>query len=76
MVSRWKEELIGSEIEVVSSKNKSLIGVKGKVMEETKNTLKLDNGKTILKSHVTIKIGDKIINGEKIQKRPEDRIKK
>ncbi|MCD4759868.1 ribonuclease P protein subunit [archaeon] len=76
MVTRWRKELIGSEVEVISSKNKTLVGLKGKIIEETKNTIKLDNGKTILKSHVTLKIGDEVVEGEKIKKRPEDRIKK
>lgn len=76
MVKNWKKELIGEEIEITDSKNKTLIGIKGKIVEETKNTLTLNDGKKILKSHVSIKIGDKIVDGKTIQKKPEDRIKK
>jgi ribonuclease P protein subunit POP4 len=76
MVQKWRKELIGSQLEVVDSRNKTLIGMKGKVVNETKNTIELDNGKKILKSHITIKIEGETIEGEALQKRPEDRIKK
>jgi len=76
MVKNWKKELIGEDIEITDSKNKTLIGIKGKIVEETKNTIILDNGKKILKSHVSVRIRDKIVDGKTIQKKPEDRIKK
>jgi ribonuclease P protein subunit POP4 len=74
----YKGELIGSTIEVVGSKNQTLIGLKGKVTEETKNTLTIqgDSKKKLLKSHITIKIDGQTIEGISLQKRPEDRIKK
>ena len=34
-----KLELIGLHIEVVKAKNSSLIGLKGKIIDETKNTI-------------------------------------
>ena len=74
-----RSEFIGSEIEVIDSKNKSLIGLKGKVINETKNTLTIktkDSRKKIIKEQITIKINEKVINGEKISIRPEERIKK
>ena len=70
------KEIIGAIIEIIDSKNKSLVGVKGKVIDETKNTITLDSGKTILKSHAIFKISNKIIHGSEIAKRSEDRIKK
>lgn len=76
MVKVWKKELIGTTAEIIGSKNKTLIGIKGKIIEETKNTITFDNGKKILKSHVTLKIGEELIKGKAIQKKPEDRIKK
>lgn len=76
MTNIWKRELIGSKIEIIGSKNKTLEGVKGKIVDETKNTITLDNGKKILKSHVTLKINGEVVDGKDIQKRPEDRIKK
>ncbi len=74
-----KKELIGSWIEVVDSKNKTLLGLKGKVVDETKFTLKIqtkDKMKRLIKSQIVLKIGDYLVKGEKLVGRPEDRIKK
>ena len=71
-----KKELTGSTIEVTHSKNKTLIGAKGKVINETKNTMTLSSGKKIIKSHVNFMINNKIIEGKKISRKIEDRIKK
>ena len=72
--------LIGKNIEITKSKNKSLIGIKGKIIDETKNMLILDNQKKLIKSQSTfrIKIRNNIyeIDGKILQNRPEDRIKK
>ncbi len=69
------KELIGATIEIVDAANKSLIGKKGKVIDETKNTITLENKKIILKNSVTIQIGENIIHGNTITKRPYERIK-
>ncbi len=75
-----KYELIGSQLEVVYSKNKSLIGIKGKIIDETKNMFVLNNGKKLIKSQSTfnIKFKNKTIkiNGQLLVARPEDRLKK
>ncbi len=78
-----KEELIGNQIEVIKSKNKSLEGIKGKIIDETKNTLTIKTNskiKKIIKNQtiMKIKIKNKIlqVNGKEIQQRPEDRLKK
>jgi len=76
MVKSWKKEIIGEKIIIVDSRNKSLLGMKGNVVEETKNTITLSNGKKLLKSHITIKINGEIVEGKTLQKKPEDRIKK
>ncbi|MBS3172415.1 ribonuclease P protein subunit [Candidatus Woesearchaeota archaeon] len=76
MTNIWKRELVGSRIEIVDATNKTLVGVKGKVIDETKNTITLDNNKKILKSHVTLRVNNEIVEGKTIQRRPEDRIKK
>ena len=72
--------LIGKNIEITKSKNKSLIGIKGKVIDETKNMIILDNQKKLIKSQSTFKIKIKNntyeIDGKVLQTRPEDRIKK
>ena len=58
-----KKEIIGTLIgcfgEVIESKNKALIGLKGKIIDETKNTIKIqvrDKIKIISKNQVKIKI--------------------
>lgn len=82
MISKkvFPRELIGEEIQVVDSTNKSDLSITGKVVDETKMTLKVDQQgriKTILKSNVAIKLlkTGELISGSIIGKRPEDRIK-
>ncbi len=76
MVRVWKGELIGSYVKVVDSKNKTLVGLEGKVIDETKNTITFEDGKKVIKSHVMLEVNGEIVEGKTIQKRPEDRIKK
>lgn len=75
-----RHELIGTTIEVVDAQNKSLIGIKGKIIDETRNMLILDGGKRIIKDKVRLKmkIDNKNIeiDGRILVGRPEDRIKK
>ena len=70
--------IIGEPIEVVEAKNLSLNGIRGQVVDETKNTIiiKTDKGtKTMVKDQITIKINNKTINGKKLSGRIEMRIK-
>lgn len=50
-------ELIGKKIEITRAKNKSLVGISGKVADETRNTIKVidekNKEKTIIKKQVT-----------------------
>ncbi len=74
------QSLIGKELEVVGSTNKTLVGLVGTVIDETQYTFVVDtlNGhKTVLKSSVTFTVGDDAtqIKGASIQKRAEARIK-
>ena len=73
----WKSELIGSFVEVVGSKNRSLIGLAGKVIDETKYTLVIENEKRkrIMKTQVTLKIGNKTVRGISIVGHSGDRLK-
>ncbi len=48
--------LIGKKIEVVGSRNKTLVGLKGLVIDETRNMIVLDNQKKIAKKDADIKI--------------------
>lgn len=73
-------ELIGEEIEVIDSKNKFNIGIKGKIVDETKSTIKVqqtDKIKTLLKNNITFKLVRKgqVIEGREIAKRSEERLK-
>lgn len=79
-----KYEFIGLEIEVTDSSNKALIGLKGTIVDETKNTFKIltqDNKeKIVVKDQIIFitKINEKKlkINGKILSGRPEERIKK
>jgi RNase P/RNase MRP subunit p29 len=72
-----KDFLIGKQVEIVSSKNKSLVGLKGKILFETKETLVIDCGseKKVLKNSCDFKIDNQIVKGSEIQKKSFDRIK-
>lgn len=72
-------ELIGSEIEVIDAKNETLKGIKGKVVDETRNTITIETKekrKVLIKDQVTIKWKEKIVKGKNLLARPEDRLKK
>jgi ribonuclease P protein subunit POP4 len=77
----FPHELIGEEIEVMTSKNKSNLGIKGKIIDESRETITVaqENGKEVvlMKQIITFKLvkSGKIISGEVIAKRPEDRLK-
>lgn len=78
-----RRELIGLDIEIVKAKNQSLIGLKGKIIDETKNTLIIEHKnktKKLLKDQITIniKFPKKTIqvNGKLLLGRSEERIKK
>jgi len=77
-MDRYAEEIIGKTIKVVESKNKSNVGMEGKIIDETKKTIvvKTKKGqKKLLKSNITIMINHKKIKGQQLTKRPEERIK-
>ena len=78
-----RHELIGLEAEVVESKVRTQIGLKGKIVNETRNTISIDTPKgrkTIIKEFAVLRIkaGEKMfkVPGPTIVGRPEDRIKK
>ncbi|MBT4651320.1 ribonuclease P protein subunit [Candidatus Woesearchaeota archaeon] len=79
-IKTFPHELIGQEIEIIDSTNKSELGLQGKVVDETKNILTIShegNVKKLIKKNITFKIKslNLIIEGMAITKRPEDRIK-
>ena len=78
-----RKELIGREVELVDSTNKDNIGIKGKIINETKHTFIIKQSKTkktIMKNNTTLKIKmnnkNIIIKGKSLVGRPEDRIQK
>ena len=77
-----QQELIGCPAMVVDATNKNLVGMQGKIVDETKYMLVIANGKErkVLKAHATFKITMKkksyIINGAVLVGRSEDRLKK
>ncbi len=76
-----KSEFIGKNIEITHSKNKANSGLKGKIIDETKNTVKIrtkkGETKMLIKNNITFRIkgNESEIKGEEIQHAPEDRIK-
>ncbi|HIH31489.1 TPA: ribonuclease P protein subunit [Candidatus Woesearchaeota archaeon] len=82
MTNSIRDEFIGKEAEIVRTRNKQLLGLKGKIVDETKNSFKMlvnkrnfREFKVIMKQGNTFMIGKKLFDGNKIMKRPEDRIK-
>ena len=80
-----RHELVGLEISIINSLHGEFNGIKGKVVNETKNTITMEDGegneKTIPKGSATFQFtlpdGSKVeIDGKIIISRPEDRIKK
>ena len=74
----YSQEIIGKTIKVVESKNKSNIGMEGKIIDETKKTIviKTKKGeKKLLKNNITIMINNQNIKGQMLMKRSEERIK-
>ncbi|MDI6916306.1 MAG: ribonuclease P protein subunit [Thermoplasmatales archaeon] len=78
-----QETLIGLEVEVTEARCKEYIGLKGRIIDETRNTFLLENDRIrrIPKKDVKFAIitseGKRIeVNGSALMHRPEDRIKK
>lgn len=77
-------EFIGLTAKVVESSHPNYVGIEGRVINETRNTIIITHGnenKTIVKNtavfHFTMPDGTVVeINGKTIVGRPEDRIKK
>lgn len=71
-------EIIGKTIKVVESKNKSDVGLEGRVIDETQKTIvvKTKKGeKRLFKNNIILIINKQKIKGRNLMKRPEERIK-
>ncbi len=79
-----QQEFIGTYAKVQKSCNSSLLGISGKIIDESKNTLVVQHenkDKTVAKNisvfHFLLSDGTIVeINGKTIVGRPEDRVKK
>lgn len=78
-----KTELIGKHVEITKANNKKIEGLKGTIINETKNTITVETNneeKTLIKDTITLKMkhNNKTfeINGKLLVNKPEDRIKK
>ena len=79
-----QQELIGLDAKVVRSSHPGYVGVSGRVLDETRNTITIlheNKKKIIIKStavfHFTMPDGTIVeIDGKTIIGRPEDRVKK
>jgi len=77
-------ELMGLEVKVVSSTNSQLMGLKGTVIDETRNMIKIETSKgekSLAKQDCVfsfhIPSGEWVkVQGSLLVSRPEDRIKK
>lgn len=72
------KEIIGKKIIVVDSKNNSLAGIKGIVVDETKNMVFVETEKgikKIAKEQCVFEIEGEVIDGKKLAKKHEERIK-
>ena len=79
-----RHELIGLSVEVADSSDQNLVGKKGTVVDETQNTVAIEEDgevkslqKSVVVLRVTLPDGEEVqIDGKKLVARPEDRIKK
>ncbi len=79
-----RHEFIGLRCEIVDSRNKSQIGIKGKIVDETRNTFLLETPRGLKRIEkkgrvfrLWLEDGSVVdVNGSYILSRPEDRIKK
>lgn len=78
-----KHELIGLEVEIVEATDLTLKGIKGRIIDESKQTLTIESRgkrKKIVKQICTFrfKLGETVleVEGRAIVARPQDRIKK
>ena len=76
-------QFIGKRIEITESSCNTLLGLVGKIIDETASsfTIEKDDGNfvTVMKNQIRFRIGtvdNVIIDGRQISQRPEERIKR
>lgn len=78
MVDNYSQPFIGKQLLVRASANTDVVGIRGLVVDETKYSFLLSvNGieKRILKSKTIFVCDEQIIDGDKLIKRLDERIK-
>jgi len=82
-VELTRHELIGLKVDVVASTNPAMVGIAGRVVDETRNTLMVDAcgdrrlPKDACTFAFTLPDGRKVrVDGARLVGRPEDRITK
>ncbi len=74
----YPHEILGHAVSVIEANNPSIKGMAGLIVEETLRSLLLSTKKgekRVLKRGLLLKIGEAIVNGDELLRRPEDRIK-
>lgn len=78
-----RTQFIGLDAEVLRSTCPSVVGVRGKVVDETKNTITIEQDgveKMVAKAGCEFRFDDgsqtHVVSGDDIRFRPEDRIKR
>ncbi len=72
------KNFIGKTCKIIKTKNNTQINLQGTIINETKNTFTLktkNKEKTVLKATATFVINNEQVEGKKLTKRIEDRIK-
>ncbi len=78
MRSTKQRNFIGKNAKITGSNNKEIIGKKGTVIDETKNTITINiqgKEKRFIKKDITINIENTEIKGTRLNKSPAERIK-
>ena len=76
----YPHELIGRMIIVVGSTNPEVVGLRGKIVDETKMTLLVESSgrrRRLLKTQIEVEVEDtkEKLSGKMLAKRPEERVK-
>jgi|Deesub1362A_J573_1020465.scaffolds.fasta_scaffold10432_4 ribonuclease P protein subunit POP4 len=74
-----RREFIGLRVRIIEATDKSLEGIEGEIIDETKNMLIIESQgkiKKVAKDIAKFEIEGMIVDGKKIKYRPEDRIRK
>ena len=74
----YRNCIIGKEIEVLYSTNPSDLHIRGRVVDETRHMVQVENRtmKWLIKKNVIVLLDRKKIDGKELVGRPEDRIKR